>query len=934
MVKSVISVVNGRPQSSPSSGYSTNSNKGVAPMNEGQNSNSNSVGGPQRSNSLQTAPSGGNVGMNSGPRLGNSQISNTSGFRTANSGGGSTARRKVGQAAESRLEENSHTQSKTTFRTAYTPQTMQRNILASAAEKRQELVPKELLNQYKKNVQNLGSNMPRNVGSEISRILKSKNVTVETFNRLNKLLNNAKSRRAAESARARQGTRGKSVKTIGVTSSKERMKSDAKQLRSQWRQDVLNSARTTNAALQKKIKQLTIPTMKKILENKGKSSTLGISREPYIQAIINMGGLTNQELRSAIQGQKTVTPGQPKSKRLRTATPGPGTLKTAPQAYIEFQKQKQKLKNNVKRRNNITNIQKNTLLKIINGLRNLKHFNINDEIKLNVTRKELDQLVSDSKLNNKKKRQLSNRIMSGSKSNLNMLRQEINNVLNPKKMKARALVKLYKSKLTDSNKISKAIEDTIIDQITKYNITTGRMSLKSVIGSDTFVNLLLIMWLDGIHDKYITMTFKDWLEHPSIQSTFPLAGYSSSPMFIFLKNLRIKKITKHTKNSETPLHKRLQIFNKVEKMTINSEQLENVLNGYLTWIMDKEKNMLRNKPQSTSTFTEPFINNLGFSPDSKFVSFSTGWEKNFKIFLVEKYTKKNNIKQNVGQVNAKNDKNIFLLAIDQEYSTRQERPLTNMILKSGKSVQSLVTYGQAFDPGSTMLPEGIVPDLHGITVDVLNPEKQNSEPQQAMFSPTPWYYLEEYKFSMKVGGVEVMKIEFDPHKSELSLNNKPLSLNITAGKAGKANDPFFQLGKYFGDGLQYFIASALTKFTKLNPIDIQLVGNNRKTRFHPFLGSGDGMALFGYDFVCTKLYKSTAPNMVIDFSKQSNPIAYIVNFPNKAFEIKMVPPENRKYINIENVNYNQNRQTQQVQTSNKGNQQQGNNNSTVQSKRI
>lgn len=436
------------------------------------------------------------------------------------------------------------------------------------------------------------------------------------------------------------------------------------------------------------------------------------------------------------------------------------------------------------------------------------------------------------------------------------------------------------------------------------------MSTVTEITDDTFVNLLLIMWLDGIHDKYITMTFKEWLNHPNIQSSFPSKGYTDSPMFTFLKNLRVKPVTAHKANTATtPVHNRLQLFNQDIRLTNDSAQLSKVLNGYLKWISDKEKIMLRNKPLSKSTFTAPFINNLGFTPNSKFVSFQVGWEKDFKNFLVEKYRAKKNIVENVKRIKARDDKNIFLLAIDQEYSTRQERALTNMIINSGKSVQSLVTYGQAFDPGSTMLPEGIVPDLQTITVDVVDPDRQKVKPQKAMFSPTPWYYLEDYKFTMNVKGSPVMEIAFDPKTSVLQLNGKPMSLTITAGKAGKSNDPFFQLGKYFGDGLQYFIASGLTKS---KPTDIQLEGNNKKTAFHSFLGSGDGMALFGYDFVCTQLYKTSAPNMVIDFSGQSKPLAHIVNFPSQLFTVEEVSSERRKAIAN---GYENNRRTQVVQTS-------------------
>jgi len=1067
--KSAGSGVNGRARTpkSGSNSNSSNSNNtrssgrmnsasnytsGSGQMSGGENTSSNrSV----RSNSVQTAQTaqtGGSLGMISGPRMGMSQNSGGTSVsqnasanklvgRSQNSGGTSvsqnaSANKLVGRsqnsggtsfqtgvsqnASANKLVGKSQNSGGTSFQTGINQNALalkragnaaiqrQRNTLAAAAESRREnekIVSSNLLKQFKQNVKNLETNIPRNIGSKISNILKSK-VTVQNFVVLEKLLENARKaakakverEAAAEAARkkARKNamkakkmrTPVKSTRGRSSSSSRQMMISAAKQKQDKGRQEKLTATRMTNTVSQKNFDRVPIATMKQILINRGKPSNLGKTRkQPYIQALINMG-LTKQELKT----QTPITPRTATSKRKRNATPSgrsPKIMKTATSktprtaargaaAFLaEKQKQKQKLVNNVNKRTNLSNIQKNTLLKIINRLniknlnsfninreiknmtrkelvnnvkrrtnlsniqkntllkiinrlniKNLTSFNINREINLNATRKELDRMVSDSNLNSREKKRLSNRIMS--ESNLNKLRQDINVILNPevagynsKKSKAQALIKLYKSKITVRDRITNTMEKTMVDEITKFNITTGRMSMVSEITSETFLNLLLIMWLDGIHDKYIIMTFKKWLASPNIKSTFPPATYDTSDMFTFLQNLRVKPITKYKANTATTsIDNRLQLFIEGERLKNNYHpQLGVVLNGFLKWIADKEKIILT-KPGSKSTFTERFINNLGFKSDANFVPFSAGWEKDFKKFLVEKYASTNNIIQNVKKIKAKND-DIFLLAIDQEYSTRQERALTNMIINSGKSVQSLVTYGQAFDPGSTMLPEGIVPDLQNITVKVLNPESQKLEDQKYILSPTPWYYLEDFKFTMNVNGSPVMEVKFNTQTSNLTLNGKTLSLSITAGKAGKSNDPFFQLGKYFGDGLQYFIASALTKS---KPVDIQLEGNNKKTAFHSFLGSGDGMALFGYDFVCTRLYKARAPNMVIDFSGQSNPIAHIVNFPSELFTVEQVSKVERQPIG--NRKYDTKRETEVAQTSTNGSQG-GNNGNTV-----
>lgn len=905
----------------------SNSNS-ASSMNTSSNSNNRSARSTNtssKSRSFQTADSGGSLGFNGGQGLGNNNNS-VNGPQESSNG---------------------------TFVTAMSPRTAIRYNTAKSAEARQrkQPVPPQLLNKFRKNVQDLGRNIPRDLGAKISKILNSGAVTGENYVTLQQILKNA--REAARNKAAREGAaraafareRKRSFKQTRTGESKEKMRSAARKIQGRGRQGILNVLRASEAKTPSpppkaktppKVNVVspgnfkpkhTIKNMQRILSNKGKKSNLGTrSRQPYIQALINIG-LTKQELKS----MEPATATGRKRRRPMTATPGSATAtgtkfqRTAAQGAEKFVSKKQKLMKNVSNRNNLSSIQKEQLMKTINAIRNertLNKFTINEEIQLNTRRKNLDNRVNKSSMTNAMKRIFSQKIMTT--RNINALEKEFNALEKKSKggnktSKARALVKLYKSKITSRDLITDNMEKMFANEITKYNISMGRLSTKSDVTIDTFVNMLLIMWLDGIHDKYITMTFKEWLDHPNIQSTFPSKRYTDSPMFTFLKILRAR-IEKNPK--------RLQLINANNKNAqLKDAQLKDVLNGYLKWIFDKENQILKIKTRTTKTFTETFINNLGFTPNSTFKPFQAGWEKDFKNFLIEKYREKGNIVEDVKKIKAKNDKDIFLLAIDQEYSTREERPLTKIITGSEKSVQPLVTYGQAFDPGSTMLPKGIVTDLNNITVYVLDPEKQTLVEEKATFFPEPWYYLEDYKFTMTVSKLNVMEIIFKTQTSVLQLNGKPLPLTVTGGNAGKSNDPFFQLGKYFGDGLQYFIASGLTKNKASG---IQLEGNNDKTMFHPFLGSGDGMALFGYDFVCTQLYKSKAPNMVIDFSGQSKPLAHVVNFPSQSFTVEKVTPTEKKAI--ANKQYNGNRSTQQAQTSN-NKRQGGNNGNNAQSKR-
>jgi hypothetical protein len=855
MSKSAGSAVRSGGSVSPSNGSlssmsegSNNTSRRTSPMSVGSNSN---VTGPRRSASFQTASGGTSVGFNSGPRLGNSSKYNS--FITANSGGESTARTKAGDATESRLKKSPST----SFNTAKTPQTMQRNTLAGAAEKRsQNIVPQHLIETFKQNVSGLEKDLPRNISGQIATALRSKPISRGKFSNLKRLLNNGKRqiaeklRRENEKKRATSKRRPNTRKPIKSI----KPKSGAKpKTAAQSRQRVQRSSAVG-------FSRMTITNMKEILKSKhgfkNDQLNLGRTKKPYINAIMKARGPVTAPRVSASKIPKTAAQGA--------------------NAYL---KRKRLLENKISKSSIPNNQKQNLIMKLQTG-------------------------------------------------NLNQVQKKNNemNTSNIKISKAKALIELYKSKITDRSKITNVMEVDFANKITKFNITTKQQSIESEIKPEDFLNLLLIMWLDGIHDKYINITFREWLDHPSIKSVFLPDVYINSPMFTFLADLRVNTVKMHTKESITPLHNRLRLSINDITLTNNNIHLNMVLNGFLKWIVSKEKQILKENPKTFKTFSESFIKNLGFTDGVTFGNFQAGWEKNFKTFLLEKYKENNNVVENVTSIKANDKFNVFLLAIDQEYASRNERPLTNMINNSDDSVQSLVTYGQAFDPGSTMLPQGIVPDLQNITVNVLNPEKQKMERDKAYFSPAPWYYLENFVFKAIVNGSPVMKIDFNAENSELKINDKPLSLTVTGRNAGKIKDnPFSSLGKYFGDGLQYFIASNLTK---QKPIDIKLSGNNRKTNFHSFLGSGDGMALFGYDFVCTKLFKSKAPNMVIDFSGSSRPIAHIVNFPSGFTPVKVVVPRNRKGIN--NVqSYNQ-RSTQQLQTSNLGGN--GNTGNTARSK--
>ena len=474
-----------------------------------------------------------------------------------------------------------------------------------------------------------------------------------------------------------------------------------------------------------------------------------------------------------------------------------------------------------------------------------------------------------------------------------------------KKMLAtKGLLKVYMDKIARGKRklITNEIQKEVLDYIVRRNLSSGRRLAVRKISTETFINMLLIMWLDGVHDKYIDMTFKDWLI--AYKAVFDPKNYESDPYFQKLQRAYFAE------------DKNKKLYNILDR---NDNKKLNILNGAISATIAVE---LAETPGKRTFFAETFINNLGFNGQT-FTSFSAGWEKNFKTIVLQKYIflRKVNTIINPREYNIKSrtEGDRILLAVDQEYSGREERSLSGMISGS-VSVSPLITYGQAFDPGSTMLPFGIVKDIEKIAISTRT-NTGSITPTTPRFISDASYYLEDFNIDIKSNEKSVIKIDFDSGKetgnSGLKLNDLSLELNVSAGNAKKKDGVKEKIAKYFGDALQYFIASQLTKASERDRKK-EIKGGGTRT-YHYFLGSGDGMALFGYDFVCTKIFKNGAPNMVIDYSEGSIPIAHIINMDNTKF----VLPEKKPVPSRTNFNQGSYR----TQPNNNG----GNNNNNVQS---
>jgi hypothetical protein len=353
-----------------------------------------------------------------------------------------------------------------------------------------------------------------------------------------------------------------------------------------------------------------------------------------------------------------------------------------------------------------------------------------------------------------------------------------------------------------SSQDSKLLE--IMTGINQRCIRSEPIVIKKNISREEFTDLVFIMWLDGVHDEYIKKSLDTWFNDTTLFSD------------------EQKKLV--VKGWNTPF---IQIINSLEL----TSRGKNILNASLS-----------NLP--------------------------AGWEKKIKTYLSE--TKYKNSATNYKfqtripkRVSTRNPQNINI-AIDQEYKESNENSITRFIKNhkrannSTTDVNTLITYGQAFDPGRKLVGGGVHEDLEMLT--------QNRIPNNYI-SDTKKYYLCDLNIDLAVGDTSVYNIQVKKDLSNnvnMSFNSKKIFGGVTAGEAKRARGDIIPVSKYFGDALQYFYTAAMN--------DVKRNVSPKTERF--FFGSGDSMALLGYDRVCEIL--NNPVRMVIDFPSSSDPTIHVI----------------------------------------------------------
>ena len=339
----------------------------------------------------------------------------------------------------------------------------------------------------------------------------------------------------------------------------------------------------------------------------------------------------------------------------------------------------------------------------------------------------------------------------------------------------------------------------LMNGINRRTISDNKINFEKNITREQFTDLVFIMWLDGVHDEYIKESLNVWFTNTTL-------------------------------------------FTKPQK--------ELVVKGWKTEFIDIIESL--NLPKKG-------INIL----KSSLTNYTDGWEKKVKTYLTTKYKSNiNTISTSLGKQVTTNTSQSINIAIDQQYKDNNEYSISRFIknhtrAKNSKTdVNTLITYGQAFDPGRSMVSGGVHQDIEMLTLNQLSSN---------FISAKKTYYLCDININLKVNNTSVYNLQVKKNSTnnvDVSFNSKKILTGISGGQAGKAKGDVIAVSKYFGDALQYYSLAVMD--------DVQR--RSKTERF--FFGSGDSMALLGYDRVCEIFNKDI--RMVIDYPTAYSPTIYVV----------------------------------------------------------
>ena len=378
-----------------------------------------------------------------------------------------------------------------------------------------------------------------------------------------------------------------------------------------------------------------------------------------------------------------------------------------------------------------------------------------------------------------------------------------------------------------------------IDQLfedTKSHLSKSRTgnyrSHSKKLSDEELVDMLFLMYLDGVHDKYLNN-----VNFPQFLKTGYITEIITSNVLVFVSNYALS-------NKITPL---FQTFYSLENVTPGvKKNIQSLYNG------------ARNKSEGS------WLSPGDKKPTKEIIGVS--WEANFKKNIETLFPRQIKDVINVNSINkllvskAKGDYRIYT-GIDQE---AESEPISSIIETSmnayGYFLYPYISLGVLLDPGNTMVRRMLKNDIaHILSNEPKIGLMYDVEPTLISFSwkDEPNFFVLDSgmielppiskKGSKELLGAPVLSVRINRNLVPIGASAGEARANeITKSKYSKFTKGFIEFGKFMGDGLQYMYLAS--KKTQKNP--------------RAFC-SGDGMACASYMFY-SGLFGKTDPPLIVD----------------------------------------------------------------------
>ena len=354
----------------------------------------------------------------------------------------------------------------------------------------------------------------------------------------------------------------------------------------------------------------------------------------------------------------------------------------------------------------------------------------------------------------------------------------LNNISGPKSIKD-GLLYMYKSKLTtieaitkfitkrNNNELSETLKQQIgvIQQRHVPRISTNFNNVRSTnfnLNDDDKINLVYLIWLDVIHDGYISednLRFTNFMKSDMIKLLgFEISDFKMTPLIQKVKDMTGKTMfSYHVNNNNNN-----QIID-IQKMKTN----KGLSLGYETILKRNLKNLFNLK----SDIQEFSHDNIKFN------------KQKGKVVYV-----------GIDQENS-NQKSISSFVSKSKFTV-----MNGAKIKEYKQLQPYLTISNLTDPGVNMTLEG-----WGIDKVYLFPENKSKPPR----SREVW----NFRLQQFILGKTVITMKFDDVNNvyKTQINNRTINTSASAGNAKKANNANTGMSKFFGDFLQVLTMASYVK---------------------------------------------------------------------------------------------------------------------------